>query len=80
LRVDRLRLCILGRPRANARGFRCCPSHPVTDKGIERFAESREDRNELFPNVFFPTCGVKSGRSHGGFPHESNGHDVPMRP
>ena len=61
-------------------GFRGNPSHPVTDKGIERVAESGQNIIELFPNLLFQSCGVKSGRSHGGFPHESNGHDVPMRP
>ena len=61
-------------------GLRRGLSHPVADKGIERVAESGQNGIELFPNLLFPTCGVKSGRSHGGFPHESNGHDVPMRP
>jgi len=57
--------------------FRCGPSHPVADKGVEHFAKSRQNIVELFPNLLFPTRGVKSGRSHGDLPHESNGHDVP---
>ena len=48
-------------------GFRGNPSHPVTDKGIEQFAESDQNGIELFPNLLFAICGTKSGRGHGGF-------------
>ena len=40
-------------------GLRCGLSHPVTDKGIKHFAESGENGFELFPNVFFPICGIE---------------------
>ncbi len=47
-------------------GFRCSPPHPVTDKGIERFAESGDNGAELIPNVLFPMRGIKCG-GHDGF-------------
>jgi hypothetical protein len=48
------------------RGLRCSPSHPVTDKGIEHFAESSENGFEPFSNVLFLMCRIESDRGHGG--------------
>jgi hypothetical protein len=53
-------------PRTNLPGLRDSPSYPVTDKGIEHFAENGENGFELFPDLLFLTCGIESDRGHGG--------------
>jgi hypothetical protein len=42
------------------------PSHPVTDKGIQHFAESSENGLEQLSDVRCLMYGVKSDRGHSG--------------
>jgi len=67
-------------PHTNVRGLSYCPSHPVTDKAIEHFAESGENGFEPFPNVFLLMCGIENDSGHGGFLTNLTAHDVPTAP
>ena len=53
-------------PHTNVRGLSYCPSHPVTDIGIEHFAKSDENSFELFANAFRLMRGIESDCGHRG--------------